>query len=182
LVDRLRFDELPIDGNDGDLSSEDTAGPRTSDFPLEMFNGVDSSSGLKPPRKSSSSKSDDPPSSCIICRILACRGRRLKLLSIELSKAGVPWTLEPLSPLRPAMERVEEYPRALVCGRLPVTPCSVPGDDPIANSCALLMGVWFLSWRIISDGSALSASREPPTASLVGEREIPRDLTVLRGP
>lgn len=119
-AERLRLADLPLEGGDEDLLGEDAAGLSTSDFPLEMFSGVDSSCGLKPPRKSSSSNSDDPSSSCIICRILACRGLRLKLLSIELSKAGVPGILELASPLRPAMERVEEYPRALVGGLLPV--------------------------------------------------------------
>jgi hypothetical protein len=106
-IDRFRFDDLPLDGN-GDFTGEDSAGLSTSDLPLDIFSGVDSSSGLRPPRKSSSSKSEDPSSSCIMWRILACRGRRLKLLNMELSKAGVPGTLELASPLRPAIERVEE--------------------------------------------------------------------------
>jgi hypothetical protein len=93
------------EGRDGD---GDTAFLSRSDFLLERFSGVDSSSGLKPPRKSSSSSSDDPSSACIICRMLGCRGRLLKVLNIELSKAGVPGIFELISPFRPAMERVDE--------------------------------------------------------------------------
>lgn len=62
--------------------------------------------------------------------MLGCRGLLLKLLNIELSKAGVPGTLEPISPFLPASDRVEEYPRGLDAGLFPVCGRSVAGDDP----------------------------------------------------
>lgn len=73
--------------------------------------------------------------------MLACRGRRLKLLNIELSKAGVPGIFELISIFRPAMERVDEYPRDLVGGRLPVATRSPIGEDSIACSFFLARGV-----------------------------------------
>lgn len=58
----FRFRELFLDK---DLGDEDAAF-LINDFPLETFKGVDSSSGLRPPRKSSSSRSEDLSSACII--------------------------------------------------------------------------------------------------------------------
>lgn len=106
-VDSLRLRERSLEGNEGRDGDGEAADLRTSDFPLERFSGVDSSSGLKPPRKSSS-KSEEPSSACIIWRMLGCRGLLLKLLKTELSKAGVPGIFELISPFRPAMERVDE--------------------------------------------------------------------------
>lgn len=88
-----------------------------------VFNGVDSSSGLNPPRKSSSSSKSDELSACIIWSRLGCLDLRLKLLMTEPSKPGVLPMRELKSPLRPTKDNVDEYPRALVivAGRLPVS-------------------------------------------------------------
>lgn len=50
-------------------------------------------------------------------------------------------------------------------GRLPVAMRSPIGDESIACSCALPMGVWLFNWRLIPDTEAFSPGCEALSAS-----------------